>query len=160
MLAYFCPYSNMYICTHYLLAQQLSLLPTPQRLIYSPWVHVFHFLNAHLSFPSVCVSICMCVSVCLCLSVCLCFDSQRQAFPENRSPDTEKQQVKAIFWCLLVAAGPRFWTSLDSYCKCGFVCVFLSNRGRGNQSGLVWSFVFIDKCIGQNRRAIEKFVFL
>lgn len=105
-------------------------------------------------------------SVCICASIFLfvlrvCVLTARETLPENRSLDTEKQQVKAIFWHLLVAAG-LFVRPAQSqgYCVCVDLCVCSFQTGRGNQSGLVWSFVFIDKCTRQNRRTIEKFVFL
>lgn len=152
---------------HYLTAQKLPLIATPHPLTYFPWLHVFiswmsicPFCLFSLFFVSLKISLYMCEHISVC-AACLRFDSQREALPENRSLDTEKQQVKAIFWHLLVAAG-LFVRPAQSqgYCVCVDLCVCSFQTGRGNQSGLVWSFVFIDKCTRQNRRTIEKFVFL
>lgn len=127
----------------------------------------FHFLNEHLSFLSILSLFCFTEnqSVYVRAYFCLCcvsaFWQPERGPPENRSLDTEKQQVKAIFWHLLVAAG-LFVRPAQSqgYCVCVDLCVCSFQTGRGNQSGLVWSFVFIDKCTRQNRRTIEKFVLL
>lgn len=125
--------THVHRSTHYFLShcsqQQLFLLPTPYSLTYSPWLHVFHFLNVNLSFLSVCVCLCVSeyisVSVCLCLCTCLSVLTARdRLFSENRSPDTEKQQVKAIFWHLLVAAGLFVRPAQRQvHCTCGRMCV-------------------------------------
>lgn len=88
---------------------------------------------------------------CFCLSVLMARDKLM-----DRSPDTDPQQVNAIFWHLPVAAA-LFVKRAQSRAR---LCVCFHRRGRGNQFGLVCSFVFTDKCTGQNRRAIEKYVFL
>lgn len=114
------------------------------------------------SFPECASVIPKCVRIfCMCLWRCVSvLTNTDKHFPVKRSPDTQKQQVKSILWHLLVAAGLFVGPDWSWGPLCGSVCALRQNRGRGNQSGLVWSFVFIDKCVGQSRRAIEKFVFL
>lgn len=70
------------------------------------WMCICHFFSFRVS-----VNVYQCVSVSV--SVCVFL------FPKNRSPDTEKQQVKAIFWRLLVAIG-RFVrpAQIQAYCVC------------------------------------------
>lgn len=82
----------------------------------------------------------MCERISVC-AACLRFDSQREALPENRSLDTEKQQVKAVFWHLLVAAG-LFVRPAQSQGYCVFVgawiCVYVPSKQAGEISP-AWS---------------------
>lgn len=135
-----------------------------------------NFFSMQICFKSVkkCLSRCECTSALVRVRVC-CFDTQRQTFSENWSPDTVEQQVKAFFlvfvWCLvLLQPLLDHRTGLQSVCVCkclcaleskerGFLCVpFSVKQGKSLRPGLV--LCFYQQSMGQNIRAVEKSVFL
>lgn len=121
------------------------------------FISIFHCVWA----PFLCsfLSVCVVVYVCVCLRVF--WQPDTSLFREQISRYCER--TSGFFLCVcvgeegeLVGVGPVFGRAKNVW-----MCVFLSNSGRGNQTGPVWSFVFIDKCTGRgNRKATEKFVFL
>lgn len=115
----------------------------------------FHFslcVSAFLMFLSIRVRACVCLRA--------FWQPDTSLFRGQISRYCERTSGFFFVWVgeegVLVGVGLVFGRAKNVW-----MCVFLSNSGRGNQTGPVWSFVFIDKCTGRgNRKAMEKFVFL
>lgn len=131
---------HIYIYVHYLDAQRLVLTSTRRLFNYPRWLNVFHFLDVYLSSTS--VFVCLWIFGCECMIFFLLCVFLFWLPGTGRW--TDPQILTNNKWKLFSGTYLLLLDSLSNELRVGPVCVCFHGRGRGNQPGLVCSFVLTD----------------